>query len=334
MNKKLVAYLAIGIIATTYSCAPIYKCGEEKPERPIAGSNRLLDVVNERDELCDMLTIKEEETNYLVQRNQSLTLMNDSLETVANYFADNYGKLQTKYDDLNEQHNSLRRDQLELSQKFSDEISKNLSQGHLYDERLKEQERRLALKEQELENTSQEIAAREGRIRELEGELARQDSIAKRLNNLLREALLGFDSEELTTEIKNGKVYVSMSDKLMFQSGKASVQTKGKDALRVLAEVLKKNKDFHILVEGHTDNVPIKTNRYADNWDLSVDRATSIVRILQNDYNIDPLRLTASGKGEFFPRATNESADGRAKNRRTEIILSPNLSELMDFIGK
>jgi chemotaxis protein MotB len=123
-----------------------------------------------------------------------------------------------------------------------------------------------------------------------------------------------------------------MSDKLLFKSGSSAVEDKGKDALKLLADVLDKNTDIDILVEGHTDNVPIKTSVYKDNWDLSVARATSIVRILTNDYKIVPTRLTASGKGEFFPKADNETSEGRAKNRRTEIILSPKLDELMKLL--
>jgi chemotaxis protein MotB len=136
----------------------------------------------------------------------------------------------------------------------------------------------------------------------------------------------------LSVEVKNGKVYVSMSDKLLFRSGSASVESKGRDALKVLADVLDKNTDIDVLVEGHTDNIPIKTAQFRDNWDLSVVRATSIVRVLTNDYKTSPLRVTASGKGEFMPRASNASPDGRASNRRTEIILSPKLDELMKLL--
>ena len=148
----------------------------------------------------------------------------------------------------------------------------------------------------------------------------------------MRNALLGFNSDELSVEIKNGKVYVSMSDKLLFKSGSSTVEDKGKEALKLLADVLNKNTDIDILVEGHTDNVPIKTAVYKDNWDLSVARATSIVRILTLDHKIAPTRLTASGKGEYFPRADNDTAEGRAKNRRTEIILSPKLEEIMQLL--
>ena len=133
-------------------------------------------------------------------------------------------------------------------------------------------------------------------------------------------------------EIKDGKVYVSLSEKLLFKSGSAAVETKGIEAIKVLADVLNKNPDIDILVEGHTDNLPIKTPIYRDNWDLSAARAISIVRILTNEYKIIPTRLTASGRGEFSPKATNATSEGRASNRRTEIILSPKLDEIMKLL--
>ena len=173
---------------------------------------------------------------------------------------------------------------------------------------------------------------RERALNELRDVIARQDSITKRLNDVIRNALLGFNSDELSVEVKNGKVYVSMSDKLLFKSGSAAVEAKGKEAIKVLAGVLDKNRDIDILIEGHTDNVPIKTAVYRDNRDLSVARATSIVRILTDEYKIEPTRLTASGKGEFSPRASNETPGSRALNRRTEIILSPKLDEIMQLL--
>ncbi|WP_299201182.1 OmpA/MotB family protein [Brumimicrobium sp.] len=327
MKNKSIAFIAIGALFSLYSCAPVYKCGEEKPAGGIQGSNRLLDVVNERDELCEIVEVKDKENAYLIKNNQQLGITNDSLATRNRELVGEYNELEGNFNKLQDKHQTLQKDHLELSERFSGAITNNLNQGHLYDERIKEKERRLTEKENAL-------LEREKRINELEAEIARQDSIAKRLNQLLKEALLGFDSNELSIEIKNGKVYVSMSDKLMFQSGKADVQSKGKEALKVLADVLKKNPEFQILVEGHTDNVPIKTATYKDNWDLSVARATSMVRLLQETHDISAERLTASGRGEYEPKASNSTATGRAKNRRTEIILSPDLSEVMNYLGK
>jgi len=145
---------------------------------------------------------------------------------------------------------------------------------------------------------------------------------------------LSFNSDEITVEMKNGKVYVSMTDKLLFRSGSAEVEDKGKDAIKKLAEVLNKNTDVSIMIEGHTDNIPIKTAQFQDNWDLSVGRSTNIVRLLDETYKVDAKRLTAAGRGEYLPKASNETPEGRAKNRRTEIILTPKLDELYKLIEK
>ena len=125
-----------------------------------------------------------------------------------------------------------------------------------------------------------------------------------------------------------------MSDKLLFKSGSAEVEEKGLDALKKLAEVLNNNKDVGVMIEGHTDNIPIKTAQFKDNWDLSVARATNIVRMLDEVHQVDAKNLTAAGRGEYMPKASNETAEGRAKNRRTEIILSPKLDELYKLINK
>ena len=143
---------------------------------------------------------------------------------------------------------------------------------------------------------------------------------------------MNYKTDELSVYVKDGNVYVSLAEKLLFKSGSDVVDPKGKEALKTLAQVLNSTKDITVMIEGHTDNVPIKTNKFKDNWDLSVARATSIVRILTNDYKIVPTRLTASGKSEFFPKADNDTAEGRASNRRTEIILSPKLDELMKLL--
>lgn len=192
----------------------------------------------------------------------------------------------------------------------------------------------LLSKSRELEMKESILREREQRLQEMEAIISKQDSITQGLNRIVKNALLGFKADELSVEMKNGKVYVSMTDKLLFKSGSAAVEDKGKQAIKKLAEVLNKNSEIDIAIEGHTDNIPIKTNLYKDNWDLSVARATTIVRMLNEEYSVNPIRLTASGKGEYFPVATNENPEGRARNRRTEIILSPKLDELFKMLQK
>jgi chemotaxis protein MotB len=213
-----------------------------------------------------------------------------------------------------------------LNDKQNDLTNQNLSQEELYNKILGE-------KSQELNQKEKLLLERERALREMRQIIARQDSITKRLNDVLRNALLGFNSDELSLEVKNGKVYVSMSDKLLFKSGSAAVESKGQEAIKLLADVLAKNPDIDILIEGHTDNVPIKTAIYKDNWDLSVARAASIVRMLTDQHKIPATRVTASGRGEFVPRESNATPEGRAKNRRTEIILSPKLDEIMQLLN-
>jgi len=280
------------------SCATVYKCNDLKPvKQPITWGKRLKTVVNERDKLCSDLATKVKENDGLKNNLTDQTNQNNNLST---HFKD----LQDKYNTLISQ---------SLSQ--TDKLSKAL-----------------ASKSEDLDAKEKLLSERERTLDEMKKIIAKQDSITNSLNSILRNALLGFNSDELSVEIKNGKVYVSMSDRLLFKSGSSAVEEKGKEALKLLAGVLDKNSDIDILVEGHTDNVPIKTSFYKDNWDLSVARATSIVRIITNDYKIVPTRMTASGKGEYFPKADNETVNGRAKNRRTEIILSPKLDELMKLL--
>ena len=186
---------------------------------------------------------------------------------------------------------------------------------------------------EQLSQKNKDLQNKERLLREMQAIIARQDEMTKKLNETLRDALVGFNSDELTMEIRDGKVYVSMSDQLLFKSGSTAIEPKGVEALKVLADVLNKNPDIQILVEGHTDNVPIKTTLFKDNWDLSVARATVITRMLNEKYAVTPTRMIASGRGEYFPKASNETMEGKAINRRTEIILSPKLDEIMNLLN-
>jgi len=200
---------------------------------------------------------------------------------------------------------------------------------------------------QALKSLQDSLLAREDRVKamqaeldikgknlaELQAALHRNDSITNALRKAVSDALTGFEGKGLTVHMKNGKVYVSLEEKLLFASGKWDVSKDGNTALKDLAKVLEKNPDINVLIEGHTDNVPLNSqNQVADNWDLSVMRATSIVKILLANGKISPTRLVASGRGEFLPVEPNTSAANKAKNRRTEIILSPKLDELMQII--
>ncbi len=176
------------------------------------------------------------------------------------------------------------------------------------------------------------IAEQARRLSNLQNTIDSQAEITNRLKNSIANALMNYKADELSVYLKDGNVYVSLAEKLLFKSGSDVVDPKGKEALKSLATVLNSSNDFTVAIEGHTDDVPIKTRTFGDNWDLSTARATSIVRILTNDYGFDPNRITASGKSQFHPVNLNTTAEGRAGNRRTEIILSPDLKEIYKLL--
>ena len=201
--------------------------------------------------------------------------------------------------------------------------------------------------EQELALSRKELTERDALLSRKDAELVdkikRMDDLSRRLDaqtnalsglrKRIADALVNFKSDELTVTQKDGKVYVSLSEKLLFKSGSADVDPKGKEAIGQLAAVLAANKDIGVMVEGHTDSIPIASGRFKDNWELSTARATSIVRLLTVDHKLGSARVTAAGRGEFVPVASNADAEGRARNRRTEIILTPDLRELFELIG-
>ena len=183
-----------------------------------------------------------------------------------------------------------------------------------------------------LNQKKNELNERERTINELQQMINAQNEKVRKLLSSVKDALLGFSSDELTVREKDGKVYVAMSDKLLFQSGSARLDKRGEEALGKLAEVLNKQTDIDVFIEGHTDNKPINTVQFKDNWDLSVIRATSVVRILIKNYNVNPLQIQPSGRGEYMPVDDDETAEGRSKNRRTEIIMAPKLDKLFQML--
>lgn len=185
----------------------------------------------------------------------------------------------------------------------------------------------------ELNMTKDQIAAQRRRLEQMQAFISQQQKSSEELRKKIADALVGFTNSELTVYLKDGRVYISMQESLLFPSGSAVVNPKGKDALSKVASVLITNPDININIEGHTDNVPIRTKVYPDNWALSTSRANSIANVLIGEYSVSPVRLTASGRSEFAPIASNDTPEGRAQNRRTEIILEPKLDELMQLMS-
>ncbi len=193
---------------------------------------------------------------------------------------------------------------------------------------LEEREKETASLAKELSAARKDLEAREKKLKELEAVLSRKDSVVNALQRTVTRALTSFTGSGLNVTKKNGKIYVSLSEQLLFASGSRQVEARGKLALKELAKVLENSPDINVMVEGHTDDV----GETFYNWDLSVERATSIVRILTEGTKIDPLRITASGRGKFSPIDPAKTPEARSKNRRTEIILTPKLDDLFSII--
>ncbi|MCK9408183.1 MAG: OmpA family protein [Bacteriovoracaceae bacterium] len=201
------------------------------------------------------------------------------------------------------------------------------------EQKLRDYEEALALRDSSLAAIQRDLIGREQRVGDLERRLAARDSSLHALKARLNDALLGFTNSGLSINIVNGRVYVSLSNQLLFTTGKADIDKRGKEALLELAHVLNTQEDLTILVEGHTDDQAVKNlGAIKDNWDLSVVRATEVIRYLADEGKVDPKRITASGRSEYFPIDPANTSEARAKNRRTEIILIPKLSELFEIL--
>lgn len=188
----------------------------------------------------------------------------------------------------------------------------------------------ILLKEDKISHLEGTLLAREARVKELENIVGKLDSAAKAIKEKILKSLYGFDNSQISAEVKEGKVYISLSNEILFESGSAKVNSKGKEAVKLLAGILAQDTSVAVNIEGHTDS-----DKGVDNWDLSTKRSLAIVATLLNTKErINPSRITASGRGEFDPVAANTTAEGKAKNRRIEIILTPDLKAIYDFLGK
>lgn len=251
---------------------------------------------------------------------QKLLSDQDSLST-------GWSTAQVKIESLEEELVSLRRDTSILNHKI------NSLGGELGD--LKGNYATLRTNSSsEINRLSEDLKKREQRLKEVEEMIRKRDEASNALKNKLQKALLGFQDKGLTVEMRDGKVYVSLTDKLLFASGSIVIDEKGKQALHELAVILNTQPEINIAVEGHTDNQRVvNLGQIKDNWDLSVLRATSVVRFLTVDEHISPNRIIATGKGEFQPISTENSPEARSRNRRIEIVLSPKLDELFNLLN-
>lgn len=241
--------------------------------------------------------------------------------------------LQKTKDSLNMIVNTYGRRNMSMAQEIND-LKAELDRLQKNYDRLKESSSAETLEMiEKLEALQIEIANKEKRIAEIKRKLEAREKTVQNLKKTVNDALLGFKAAGLSVSVKNGKVYVSLSNKLLFKVGKTDIDKQGQDALLELAKVLKNEQDINVLVEGHTDDQKVRgTGRFKDNWDLSVLRATEVVRFLQLEGGVDPTRIVASGRSEYIPVDEADTDEARAMNRRTEIILTPKLEELYQII--
>ena len=237
-----------------------------------------------------------------------------------------YEKAQKEYDEL-------LRNFAEVSSSNQNTIDGLLGDRDRYKDELALKEKMLNMQQDSLAKARTELMLKEQRINEMQSILAQKDAEVKALKEKVMNALKGFEGSGLNVYEKGGKVYVSMDDKLLFASGSWTLNEQGLNAIKQLAKVLENEKDISVLIEGHTDNVPYRgSGQIKDNWALSVMRATAVVKALLENGDIAPVRLSASGRSEYLPLDENNTPEARAKNRRTEIILTPNLDELFQLI--
>jgi chemotaxis protein MotB len=280
-----------------------------KAEGDLADKSAQLEKAN-----ADIVSLHDQ-VKQLVQDTLNLTDQVNSMTTRLSGLNKDYHQLNTYYKNLLNSSGKLNRDMTQQKEQLM-AIQSNLERTRKLNDSL-----------------SVSLNERERKVKELENILNEKDKAVQGLKNRISNALLNFKENDLTVKVKNGKVYVSLAEQLLFKSGSIVVDGKGVTALQQLAKAIKDQKDLNITVEGHTDNVPMpnKGEYMQDNWDLSVLRATAITKILTKA-GVGAQQITSSGKGEYSPLATNSSAESRQKNRRTEIIITPNLDELFKIL--
>ena len=249
---------------------------------------------------------------------------------------EDYNRISSKYTELQNAQEDLIKGNVKETQKLLAELQAAQSNLQKKEDLLRQLEQNLDTKKASLDQLTFELEKRNARLAELEKILDAQKKLVQDLKNKVSEALLGFENNGLTVTMKNGKVYVSLDEKLLFKSASWDIDANGKNALKKLAGVLEKNPDIQVTIEGHTDNVPYNpgNSQLKDNWDLSVKRATTVIRVLLDGSRINAKRLTASGRSQYQPVDDRNTTDARQKNRRTEIILTPDLTELYNLINK
>ena len=271
--------------------------------------------------------ISDQNAELLKAKNQ-LELDSSALKSALEKANSDYAKLKSDYEASLNKFNVLQDSYTALEKNSSDALQSNMKKNRELLDQLDDKAQALALEQERLNKSAQ-------RLKELEDLIAAKEASMQKLKETLSKALNSFEGKGLTVEQKNGKVYVSMENKLLFNSGSWAVGTEGKKAVIEVGKVLGDNPDISVLIEGHTDDDAFTASGpIADNWDLSTKRATAIVAILSENKKINKQNLTAAGRGEFSPLASNATPEGKAKNRRIEIILTPRLDEISKMLNE
>lgn len=268
--------------------------------------------------------------NALVEqlRKDSIALNNDLVACQKKY-----DDLSTTYDLLTSKSSRYMAEKAKETKELLNKLETTQSELFAKEDQLNKSTLELEEKERKLLDSQNELELRSLRVAELEAIINRKDSMVTALKQKISKALIGLEGDGLTIEQRNGKVYISLEEDLLFASGKYEINQTGKQALDKLSDALSYQKDLEILVEGHTDSIPLSGRGLVkDNWDLSVMRATSVVKRLTSNTNLDPTQLIAAGRSEFVPISSNETSEGRGENRRIEMILSPNLDDLFKLL--
>lgn len=327
----ITAIMLLAIFIGT-SCVSLKKYQELESSLRTAG-NENSDLKARNLEYSTLNTELNANIGQIIQQKNQLTsdtaMLGEALRKTASKLSD----LQLAYDSLLSRNLSLVSGTRNETRTLAADLEKTREALQKKEDELNKLETELVLKLKNLSDLQAELSDKEQKLNELQSVLNKKDSVVRALKAKVSEALLGYENKGLTVVQKNGKVYVSMEESLLFPSGRYEVTPQGTDALKKLAKVLESNSDINILVEGHTDNIPYKASgQLLDNWDLSAKRATTVIRILLTGSTIDPTRITAAGRSEYCPVDKADSPEARAKNRRTEIILSPKLDELLKII--
>ena len=315
--KKIISIVILAIIFTSCVSPKVYKDLESKYDN-LKKENKSLS--EKYGVLLNAKTDNENEIKKLQTAYDETLQHRDKLQSDYNATKANYDNLKASYDALEKNSSSA--------------IAENSKKNRELLAQLEAKEQALADENVRLEKLKRELEDRSNRVAELESVIAAKDAAMTQLKDAISRALTDFEGKGLTVEQRNGKVYVSMENKLLFQSGSWAVGSEGKRAVKQLGTVLADNPDINVLIEGHTDNVPYKgSGQVSGNWDLSTKRATAIVNILSENTSINPESLTAAGRGEFSPVATNDTAEGKSRNRRIEVILTPKLDEISKLLN-